>query len=79
MPDTVGTYVPLPAFLQTGGAVAVGPLSLWQMNNQSADTVLRVGLPLAAYLLRSAHRKIAIAAVLAAGVLWTNRLTSLNL
>lgn len=61
------------------GAKAVGPLSLWQLNNQTLDTAQRLGLPVLAYFLWKGHRGFAIAALGVAGLLWANRLSGMNL
>jgi hypothetical protein len=61
------------------GATKVGTLSLLQMQNQQFDTALRIGLPVVAYLAWRGHHKIALAALVGAGVLWGNRLLGLNL
>lgn len=61
------------------GATQVGTLSLLQMQNQQYDAALRLGLPALAFFTWRGHHKIALAALVVAGVLWGNRLLGLNL
>ncbi len=58
----------------------MGTLARWQSNNSGIDTGLRIGLPVVGiYLFTHGHHAAAVGLVGAAGVLWANRLTTVNL